>query len=158
MFADDAGPERLELKPSSHVRSNLLLGEGGADRVDLYGSAGGFGHQLGLAASFHGDEPPGGFVDGVAHGQQAMIAQDDCFPVAQGCGNSLTFGSLIDDSCEVCKQGMIVIKGADVLGDGIEQTTERRPGLSVQRMGMSGGDDIGARGVDLGVNGERPRR
>ena len=72
--------------------------------VDLYRCADGFGQELGLAASFHGDEPPRGLVHRLAYRQQAVIAQDDCFLLAQGLGDALAFGSFVDHAGEIGEQ------------------------------------------------------
>ena len=100
LFANDAGPQRLELEPASHVRSNLLPSDDGVRFVDLFRGAHSFGHQLGLAASFHGDEPPRGLVNCVPNGQQAMVAQNGCFPVAESFGDAFAFGSFVNNAGE----------------------------------------------------------
>ena len=49
---------------------------------------------------------------------------------------------------------MVVVKGAGVLGERIEEAAERRPCLAVERMGVSGGHHVGTGHVHPGVNGE----
>ena len=86
-----------------------------------------FGHELGLAASFHGDEPPGGLVHRMAYRQQAVITEDDGFLLAQSFGDALAFGSFVNHSGEIREQRMVFVEGAGVLGDRVEQAAERRP-------------------------------
>ena len=124
LFADDAGPQRLELEPSGHVRSDLLVCDRRAGRINFYGSAYSFCQELGLTTSFHGDEPPGGFVDGLAYGQQAVVAQDRCFLCAQGLGDALAFGTFKHDAGEIREYRVILVEGAGILRDGIEQASE----------------------------------
>ena len=58
------------------------------------------------------------------------------------------------DAGEVVEQDVVVVEGAGVLGDRVEQLPERRERLAVHRVGVGGGDDVGPGGVDLGVDGE----
>ena len=56
---------------------------------------------------------------------------------------------------EVVEQRVVVVERARVLRERVEQTTERRPRLAVQRVRVRGGDDVGPRLVQRRVDGER---
>src|SRR5437899_9786909 len=77
LLAHDAGIERLEAQPSARVHAHLTGGSLRVLAVDEHRGARGLGHELRLARAIHGDEPPGGLVDAVADGEQAVVAQDD---------------------------------------------------------------------------------
>ncbi len=57
-------------------------------------------------------------------GQQAMVAQDGCLPVAQGFGDAFAFGSFVNNAGEVSEQGVVIVEGAYVLGNWIQQAAE----------------------------------
>lgn len=83
-----------------------------------------------------------------------MIPQNRRFRRAEGLADALTFTGVEDNAGVVIKQDVIIVERAGVLGEGVEFSTEGRPGFAVDRMGVGGGDRVGASGVDLGVDGE----
>jgi len=91
-------PERLELKPSgkrgADERVGVLRGFGG----NLARLARGFGQQLRLAGAIHGDEPPGGFVNGAPNGEQPVVEKDSRFFRSEDVSNAVAFGSFFDDA------------------------------------------------------------
>lgn len=109
------------------MTSHLLPGGDCVGMIDLYWNTGGFGEQLGLATSVHGDEPPGGLLDGLAYREQAMILQDGRLVRTKSCRDAFTLGRLVHDAGEVREESVVLVKGAGILSDGIEQPPERRP-------------------------------
>jgi hypothetical protein len=154
LFVGDALEEGLELEPAGEVGAHEGVGVLGGFVGNFVGLAGGFGKQLGLARAVHGDEPPGGFVDGMADSEQAVIAEDGGFLRAEGAGDAVAFGSFLNDTGEILENDVILVKCASILGKRIEQAAERGPRFTVERVGVSGGDDVLAGGVDARVDGE----
>jgi hypothetical protein len=154
LFMRDALEEGLELEPAGEVRADEGVGAFGGGVGNFVGLAGGFGEQLGLAGAVHGDEPPGGFVDGMADGEQAVIAEDGGFLRAEGSGDAIAFGGFLDDAGVILENDVIFVKRASILGERIEQAAEGGPRFAVQGVGVRGGNDVGARGVNTRVNGE----
>src|SRR5471030_2145990 len=153
-FTGDLVPHGLELEraavrvPHLRARGQRIL------PVDRDRLAGGLSHELGLAATLHGDEPPGGFIHGLAYGQQSVIAQNHRLRVAQRLGDAVSLGGLVDYAGIVVEQAVIFVKRAGILRDRIEQPAERRPRFAVHGMGVSGGHGVGPRGVYAGMDGE----
>ena len=145
-------PKRLELKPAGKVRAHEGIGVLGCIVRNSVGLARGFGEELRLAGTVHRDEPPGGFVDGVADGEQAVIAQDGGLFPAEGAGDAIAFGSFLDDPGVIIEDHVILVKRACVLGEGIEPAAERGPRFAIDRMGVRGGDNVRAGGVNPRVN------
>ena len=109
---------------------------------------------MGLATAIHRDEPPGGFFNALAHREQAVILENGRFALAEGLGDALAFGCFVDDAGKIGENGMVFVKRAGVLRDGIEQASQRRPGFSVHRMGVRSGNHIGTGAMHAGMNGE----
>jgi hypothetical protein len=154
LFVGDALEEGLELEPAGEMRAHQGVGAPGRGLGNFVGLAGGFGEQLSLAGTVHGDEPPGGFVDGVADGQQAVIAEDGGFLCAKGAGDAVAFGSFLDDAGVILENDVIFVERAGILRERIEQAAQGGPRFSVERVSVSGGDHVRARGVNARVNGE----
>src|SRR6266849_479896 len=93
----DALEEGLELEPAGEVRAHEGVSAFGRGVGNFMRLASGFGEQLGLAGAVHGDEPPGGFVHGVADGEQAVIAEDGGLLRTEGAGDAIAFGSFLDN-------------------------------------------------------------
>src|SRR5215469_11630745 len=120
LCAGDALPERLELEPAgkmrAHERVSVLRGfVGNSVRLTR-----GFREQLRLAGAVHCDEPPGGFVDGVANGKQTVIAEDGRFPGAQSAGDAIALGSFFDHAAVIIEHHVIFVKCASILGERVE--------------------------------------
>lgn len=153
--AGDALPERLKLEPSRQVRTD--------QRVSILRSfvgnslrlAGGLSKKLRLARAVHSNEPPGGFVDGVADGEQAVISQDDRLLGSESSSDTVTFGSFFNDAGVIVEDRVIFVEGAGILRERIEAAAERGPRLAVKRMRVRGCDHVGAGGVNARVNGKR---
>ena len=75
-----------------------------------------------------------------------------CLPIASAIAPALV--KLDRHAAEVVVKRMIVVEGADILGDRRERAPERRKGAPVGRMGMGGGDRVRPRGVDARMNDE----
>ena len=101
-----------------------------------------------MATAFHGDEPPRRLINRLSYCQQTMIAKDDGFAVAQRFGYAPALSRIVDDSSEIMKNRVVFIEGTGVLCDGVEQASERRPGLAVKRMGVGGSNAIRPRCVN----------
>jgi hypothetical protein len=150
----DALEEGLELEPAGEVRAHEGESASGRGVGNFVGLASGFGEQLGLAGAVHGDEPPSGFINGVADGEQAVIAEDGGFLRAEGTGDAVAFGGFLDDAGVIFENDVIFVKRASVLGKRIKQAAEGGPRLTVERVSVGGGDHVRARGVYARVNGE----
>ena len=59
-----------------------------------------------------------------------------------------------DQHLRVVKKDMVFEESAGVLRDGIEQPTDCRPRLAVERVAMRRSDDFRSRCMDMGVDGE----
>jgi hypothetical protein len=101
LVARDLSEERLELEPARHVASDLFARGDCGGVIDFYRRAGGFGEQLRLATAVHGDEPPRGFFDAVADGEQSVVAQDCGFALAESLRDALAFRRFANHSCEI---------------------------------------------------------
>jgi len=119
-FAGDAREEGLELEPACQVASDLFPGGKGGGVIDLFWGADPFRQQLSLTAAIHGDEPPGGLFDAVADGEQAVILENGGFALAEGLGDTLAFRCFVDDAGEIGENGVVFVKRASILRDGIE--------------------------------------
>ena len=112
------------------------------------------GQQLGLAGTLHGDEPPDGLVHRVADGEKPVVAKDDSLVVAEGGGDALALFGVDHHAGVVVEEPVVLVEGADVLGDGVESAAQAGPRLAVDRVGVGGGHHVGPGRVDLGVDGE----
>ena len=112
----------------------------------------GFGEQLRLARTVHGDEPPSGFVDGVANGKQAVIAEDDGFLGTKSVGDVIALRSFFDDAAVIIEHHVIFVKGAGILGERVEPAAKRRPRFAIKRMGVGGGNHVWPGSVNAGMN------
>ena len=83
-----------------------------------------------------------------------MVAQDDRLVLAQGVADALALLDVEHHAGVVVEQGVVAVERARVLGQRVEQATQRREGLAVDRVGVGRGLHVGAGGVDLGVDGE----
>src|ERR1700692_912859 len=117
--------------------------------VDLYWYTGGLGEQLRLATSVHGDEPPGGLLDRLAYGDQAVIAQDRRLVRTKSFSYPLALRRFVHYAGEVREQSMVLVKRASVLRDGIQQSPECGPGFPVHRMRVRSGNHVRACSVYL---------
>src|SRR5437870_3798894 len=150
--AGDALPERLELEPAgkmrAHERVRVLRGfVGNAVRL-----ARGFREQLRLARAVHGDEPPSGFIDCVANGKQAVIAENGSFLRAKSMGDAVALRSFFDDAAVIVEHHVIFVKRAGILGERVEPAAKRRPRFAIKRMGVGSGNHVRPSGVDAGMN------
>jgi len=116
------------------------------------GFAGRFGQQLRLATSLHGDEPPRGFVHGLAHGEQPMVAQHYRLAASQRLGDAVSLGGFVDHARVVVKQPVAFVEGARILRDRVQQPAERRPGFAAHRVGVGRRHGVGPRGVNPGMD------
>ena len=89
-----------------------------------------------------------------ADGQQSVIAQDDRFARAERARDAVALGGLVDHAGEIVEQAVVLIEGARVLRDRVEQAAERRPGLAVDGVGVRRRHGIGPRSVNARVDGE----
>ena len=105
--------------------------------------ASGFCQQLRLAGAVHGDEPPNGFVNALAHSKQAVIAQDSCLLLAKRVGDTVAFGSFFNDADGIVEHNVVLVKRASVLRERIAQPSERRPRFAEKRMSMNGSTTSG---------------
>jgi hypothetical protein len=83
-----------------------------------------------------------------------MALQDRGLVLADRVGDPLTFIEFDDDAAKIIVNRVIVIEGADVLGDRRERPAERRKSPAVGRMGVGRGDRVGPRCVDARMNDE----
>src|ERR1700735_1119451 len=114
-----------------------------------------FREQLSLATAVHSDEPPRGFLDGLTDSDQSMIPQNRGLILSEGLGDSLALRGFVNHASELGEQSVIFIERAGILGDGIEQTSERGPRFSIQRMRVCSGNHIGTSSVHSRMDGKR---
>src|SRR5258705_8781000 len=151
----DPCEQRLEAEPACEVGADLAGRVLGHRRLDQNRRSRGFGHQLRVTRPLHRDEPPRRFLDGLADREQAVVAQDDGFAVAECMRDALAFLGVEDDARVGVEQRVVVVEGAGVLGDRVEQSGQRRPRLAVDRMGVRGADHVGPRRMHLRMDCER---
>src|SRR5690242_15676547 len=157
LLAGDTLPERLELEPTCEMSSHLSAGQPGVRWIDGYGLARSFGEQLRLAAPVQGDEPPDGFIHGVADGQRSVVAEDDGLAVAERLRDAFAFARLVHHAGKILEYRVVLKERAGVLRERVEQASERRPSLAIEGMGVRRGDNVGPRAMNLRVNGKRRR-
>ena len=87
------------------------------------------GHQLRLEAALHSDVPPGSLFNRLAHGKMSMVLENDRLLLTQAIGQSLAFVEVYDHSRVIIEQGMIAVEGTGILSQGIQKTSQARPGL-----------------------------
>ena len=91
---------------------------------------------------------------GVADREQSMVAEDDCLVVAERMCETLPFLQIEHDAGVVVEEAVVLVEGADVLGERFELATQRGPGLPVHRVGVRSGHDVGPGRVHLRVDHE----
>src|SRR5438270_13862687 len=114
--------------------ADLGAGKRGVLVIDMEGGAGAFSQELRLATALHRDEPPRRLVNAMTYGEQAVIAHDNGFVRPKGGGDPLPFRRFVNQTGVVVKQGVILIKGARILRDWIEQTAQGGPAFAVERV------------------------
>src|SRR5580693_2945981 len=121
LLARDPVEERLEAEPAGQVRADLRCGQARHLRADLDRRARRGREELRLARPLHRDEPPRRLLDGVPDGQQAVVAEDGRLVAAEGVGDPLALLEVEDDPGVVVEHRVVLVEGADVLGDGLER-------------------------------------
>ena len=149
----------LKGKPAFLVRADLGVTKLGLVITDepfgVAGSrAGGVGQELGVAGLVEADEPEGGGVDGLGAREQAVVLEDDGFPVAQGGGDAFALLAVQDDAAEVVVDGVRLVEAQGVLRHHVEFAAEHAEGLAVHGMRVARCVDVGPGFVDLRVDGE----
>jgi hypothetical protein len=145
LLAHDALPKGLALDPADRGRTIHRASRSGVVGVDLEWLANRFGEKLRLTAPLHRDEPPHCLVDRLADGKEAVIAQYHRLRRPQRFGKMGAFDRFGDQYLRVVKKNVVLEEGAGVLRDGIEQPTDRRPRLAVERVAMRRSDDFRSR-------------
>src|SRR6202790_5596570 len=123
--------------------------------IDFYRHTGGFGEQLRLATSVHGDEPPGCLLYGFAYGDQPVILQARRLVRTEGFRYPLALRRFVHDTGEVREQSMVLVKRASILRKGIEHPPECRPRFPAHRMRVRCGNNVRACSVYLRMNRKR---
>lgn len=139
LLFQNARVERLELKPSAERRADdlisLLCGLFRNHLEFLPGvSSCGFCHQLHLARTVHGNEPPCRLVDGLAHREKAVILQDGRLVRTERFRDLLSLVEIDRDPAVIVVKSVIVVEGANVLRDRIELAAERGKGAAISRV------------------------
>src|SRR5204863_6821486 len=131
LVSHDEVVERLEAEPADDVGTDLGGGDGGALFADGHRRPGGLRQKLGLAAAFHGDEPPRRFLDRTTDGQKPVVAQDHRLVRAERVGDSLALFPIKHDTRVVIKDTVVLIELARVLRQRVELAPEYRPRLAI---------------------------
>ena len=84
-----------------------------------------------------------------------MIFQYDRFLVAECFSEALALTHRHNHARIVIKQRQIRVKRAGILGQRVKQSSKRRPGFTVDRVGVSGRCHLGAGHMDMTMNGKR---
>jgi hypothetical protein len=104
-------------------------------------------HQLRLTAFLEADEPEDGGLDRLPHSQQAMVLEKCGLAVAETVCDVFALLFSEDDAVELAVDGVVVMEGAGVLGDGVELAAEGAEGAAVDAVGVGGAEDVWPRGV-----------
>src|SRR5450755_2460660 len=133
----DLVPQWLEGEPPGHRVPGAVTGVARSLIVDQERRTGRFGQELRLAGALHSDEPPGRLVDGLSHGEQAVIAMDGGLVWSQTGGQGLG-GRLFehDGPTALATDGVVFEEHTGVLSNRVELSPERGPGLAVNGMGV----------------------
>ncbi len=83
-----------------------------------------------------------------------MIAQDDGLAPFERVRDALALGPVEHDAGEVVEQRVVIEERARVLGERVEQASERRPRLAVDRVRVGGSHHVGTRLVQRRVDRE----
>jgi len=125
LFPNNPIPEWLTLKPTGEGSAVDRSSCTGVLGIDLEWFSNRLREELRLAAPFHGNEPPYGFLNGLTDGYQAVIPQDPCFVLPKTLRNPRTFAGLGNQHACVIEEHVILIESAGVLVYRIEQPTDR---------------------------------
>ena len=77
---------------------------------------------------------------------------------AEGVGDALALADVEHDAGVVVEDGVVLVEGARVLRERIEQLAEAGERLAVDAVAVRGGDHVGSGPVDGGVDGENAAR
>src|SRR5580698_8023661 len=161
LLLDDARVERLELEPAREWAAHDLISlRGDVGRNELQALAvpqRRLGDELHLAGALHRDEPPHRLIDRSSDREQAVVLQDRSLLLADRFGYALALVEFDRHPAEIVIKRVVVIEGANVLGDRRERAPERRKSASVGRMRMGGCVGVWPRGMDARMNDERGR-
>lgn len=83
-----------------------------------------------------------------------MVAQHQRLAGAERGGDAAALVGVHGDTGVRVVQRVVLVEGAALLGDRVEQVAECGQGAPVHGVAVGDGDDVGAGGVDLGVHGE----
>lgn len=102
-------------RPNTLVRKRRIL------LLDLEGlnpfsSGGRISQQLRMAAFLQTGEPEDARVDGLAHGEETVVLQEDGLLWTESLGDVFAFLFGEDDAFEAVVDGVVVVEGAGVLG------------------------------------------
>ncbi len=146
--------DRLVVDPGHQVAAQLLTRGHRRLVVDQQGPPGRLRGELDLAGPLQGDEPPGRRVHRVADRQQPVVAQHERLAGTEGGGDAAALVGVDGDAGVGVVQGVVLVEGAALLGDGVQEVAQRGEGAAVHRVTVGDRDDVGAGGVHLGVHGE----
>ena len=74
-----------------------------------------------------------------------MVAEDHCLVTSERRADPLALGRVEHDAGVVVEDRMVLVEGARILRERIEQHAERRECLAVQRVRVGRSDDVRAR-------------
>lgn len=151
--------QRFRAEPTGPLGAHGLVRVRGVFVVDLDGGASsagasGVGHELGVAALFHAQEPEDGGLDGVADGEKAVVLEQDRLVVRQRGRDVLALFLGEHDAVEGLVDDVVVVEGAAVLADDVEFAAEGAEGAAVDAVAVARSVDAWARVVDGGVDHE----
>lgn len=128
---------------------------GDEDLFDTAALAGRVRKQLALARVLEAEEQERCLVDGLAHGQEAVVTQDAglvCW--AERFGDLGAFLGREDHAAERVVHGVGFVEFARVLGEHFDGLAEHGPRLAVGRVRVADGGDVGAGLMHLAVDEE----
>ena len=82
-----------------------------------------------MAAPFHRHEPPHCFINRAADRNQAVVSQDCRLVRSERFRDPVAFAGLGNEYARVVEENMILVEGAGVLRDRVEDPADRGPGL-----------------------------
>src|SRR6201991_1902373 len=135
-IGEDSFVEGLEAEPARRRAADLPLRPCRGLVVDVDRSTGGLRDELRLAGPLHGDEPPGGLVDGRADGEEAVVAKDHRLRPPEGLRDAFALVDVEDNTGVVVEDLMVYVEDARILGDRIDTPGQARERLAVEGVRM----------------------
>ena len=154
LFCGQLLVEPLETEYPRCLTADLFAGEACSLRANQRRRARRLGHELRLTTALQQKIPEDSRADVPTNGKKTMGLENDSLAIPQGSADPISLRRVKNHAPEVVEKRMILVEGAGVLTDGVQQSTEGRPRLAEHRVRMRGRMNIRARGMDARVDRE----